>query len=206
MSFPALQTAGKPFVRIVSCNPLEIRGAAGARDPAAVLRACRPTTGREWEAFREEYDRTHRPTWEDFDAWCREQGTAPLPELEFEHTSPRPEPLRLPAGRRLHRPPPARRGRGAGSTRRSGRPTPRSSCPAELADRPAGSALIYLSLGSLGSADVDADAAARRGPRRHAAPLHRLEGPAARRATSSPRTCGAPSSCPRRRSCRSSTS
>ena len=27
VSFPALMTAGAPFVRIVSCNPLEIRGA-----------------------------------------------------------------------------------------------------------------------------------------------------------------------------------
>src|SRR4029077_12808334 len=88
VSFPALQTAGKPFVRIVSCNPLEIRGAGGAgREAPPVYSGLPSDDRREWEAFREEYDRTHRPTWEDFDAWCRDQGTAPLPELEFEHTS-----------------------------------------------------------------------------------------------------------------------
>jgi UDP:flavonoid glycosyltransferase YjiC (YdhE family) len=83
VSFPALQTAGKPFVRIVSCNPLEIRGA----DVAPPYSGLPADDRSQWEAFRQEYDRTHRPTWEDFDAWCREQGTAPLPELEFIHTS-----------------------------------------------------------------------------------------------------------------------
>src|SRR5206468_2320030 len=84
VAFPALQTAGKPFVRIVSCNPLEIRG-PDIPPPYSGL----PSDDRtEWEAFREEYDRTHRPTWEDFDGWCRENGTRPLPELEFMHTSP----------------------------------------------------------------------------------------------------------------------
>ena len=107
VAFPALQTAGKPFVRIVSCNPLEIRGPAADEIPPPYSGL--PADDRaEWEAFREEYDRTHRPTWEDFDAWCREQGTRPLPELEFEHTSTRPEPVRLPAGRRLHGPAAAR--------------------------------------------------------------------------------------------------
>src|SRR5262245_11346339 len=60
VAFPALQTAGKPFVRIVSCNPLEIRGdaegAAAIPPPYSGLPADDRT---EWEAFREEYDRTH---------------------------------------------------------------------------------------------------------------------------------------------------
>jgi len=30
VGFPALLTAGVPFVRIVSCNPLEIKGRAAA--------------------------------------------------------------------------------------------------------------------------------------------------------------------------------
>src|SRR5262249_53993456 len=91
VAFPALQTTDKPFVRIVSCQPLEIRGddprAAAAIPPA--YSGLPADDQSEWEAFREAYDRTHRPTWEDFDAWCRENGTRPLPELEFVHTSDR---------------------------------------------------------------------------------------------------------------------
>jgi MGT family glycosyltransferase len=152
VSFPALQTAGMPFVRIVSCNPLEIRGAQGREIPPAYSGL--PSDDRsQWEAFREEYDRTHRPTWEDFDAWCRDQGTGPLPELEFEHTSPQmnlyvyPEAVDYAGPRPLDR-----------TWKRldsSVRATDGEfELPAELAEGPADSALVYLSLGSLGSADV----------------------------------------------------
>src|SRR3954447_15967485 len=157
VSFPALQTAGKPFVRIVSCQPLEIRGpdrdAAAAIPPAYSGLPTDDST--EWGAFREAYDRTHRPTWEAFDEWCRQHGTQPLPELEFAHTSPDlnlyvyPQvidytdrrPLDSALWRRLDS---------------SVRATDAAfEVPPELADRPTRSALIYLSLGSLGSADVD---------------------------------------------------
>ncbi|HUP54977.1 MAG TPA: nucleotide disphospho-sugar-binding domain-containing protein [Methylomirabilota bacterium] len=154
VSFPALQTSGAPFVRIVSCQPLEIRG--DDRGSAAIPP---PYSGlplddrREWQSFRAEYDRTHRETWADFAAWCREQGTPPLPDLEFIHSS---RDLNLyvypdvadytdrrpldPTWRRLDS---------------SVRATDGAFIlPEELANRPAGSALIYLSLGSLGSADV----------------------------------------------------
>ncbi|MBA2719188.1 MAG: glycosyl transferase [Chloroflexi bacterium] len=152
VSFPALQTAGKPFVRIVSCNPLEIRG-PGSGEIAPPYSGLPDDDRSEWQSFRDEYDRTHRPTWEDFDAWCREQGTAPLPELEFIHTSPDLNLYHFPAV--------------ADYTAR--RPLDRSwlridssvratdaefTVPAELAARPPDSALVYLSLGSLGSADV----------------------------------------------------
>jgi MGT family glycosyltransferase len=152
VSFPALQTAGKPFVRIVSCNPLEIRGAHGAEIPP-------PYSGlplddrRGWEAFREEYDRTHRPTWEDFDTWCREQGTAPLPELEFEHTSPDLNLYVYPeVADYVERRPLDRTWRRLDSSVRA--TDGDFEMPPELAGRPKHSALIYLSLGSLGSADV----------------------------------------------------
>jgi MGT family glycosyltransferase len=156
VTFPALQTASKPFVRIVSCQPLEIRGsdprAARAIPPAYSGHPADDPT--EWEAFREEYDRTHRPTWEAFDAWCRENGTDPLPELEFIHTSP---------VRNLYVYPQAadytdRRPLDASWTQldSSVRATDAAfELPEVLADRPADSALVYLSLGSLGSADVD---------------------------------------------------
>ena len=156
VSFPALQTAGRPFVRIVSCQPLEIRGedpdAAGAIPPAYSGLPADDPSG--WEAFREEYDRTQRPTWEAFDAWCRENGTVPLPELEFTHTSgvlnlytyPQVADYvdRRPLGREWVR---------LDSTVRS--TDAAFELPPSLADRPAGSALVYLSLGSLGSADLE---------------------------------------------------
>jgi MGT family glycosyltransferase len=149
VSFPALQTAGKPFVRIVSCNPLEVRGPE-IPPPYSGL----PLDDRsQWEAFRQEYDRTHRPTWEDFDAWCRDQGTAPLPELEFEHTS---RDLNLyvypEVADYIDRRPLDRTWRRLDSSVRA--TDGDFELPAELADRPANAGLIYLSLGSLGSADV----------------------------------------------------
>jgi MGT family glycosyltransferase len=152
VSFPALQTSGKPFVRIVSCNPLEIRGPAGGEIPPAYSGL--PSDDRsEWQAFREAYDRTHRPTWEDFDAWCRAQGTAPLPELEFEHTSPDLNLYVYPAvADYTDRRPLDRTWRRLDSSVRA--TDADFELPAELADRPAGAGLIYLSLGSLGSADV----------------------------------------------------
>ena len=154
VSFPALQTAGKPFVRIVSCNPLEIRGGnpgnAEIPPPYSGLALDDRT---EWQAFREEYDRTHRPIWEDFDAWCRDQGTGPLPELEFEHTSPDLNLYVYPeVADYVDRRPLDRTWRRLDSSVRA--TDGAFELPAEMADRPANAALIYLSLGSLGSADV----------------------------------------------------
>src|SRR5580693_8647272 len=80
--FPALVAAGVPFVRIVSCNPLEIPDPAlppafsgyPARDPAR------------WPEFRAEYDRVHRDLWAEFADWVTGQGAPPLPDLEFIHS------------------------------------------------------------------------------------------------------------------------
>ncbi|MEO5939875.1 MAG: nucleotide disphospho-sugar-binding domain-containing protein, partial [Candidatus Limnocylindrales bacterium] len=154
ISFPALQTAGKPYVRIVSCNPLEIRGPGDAGREIAPAYSGLPADDRsQWQAFREEYDRTHRPTWEDFDAWCRDQGTAPLPELEFEHTSRDLNLYVFPqvADYTDRRPLDATWRRLDSSVRAT---DGEFDLPPELANRPVGSALVYLSLGSLGSADV----------------------------------------------------
>src|SRR5215468_1799524 len=56
VAFPALNTAGVPFVRIVSCNPLEIKGP----DIAPVFSGYPADDRSQWDAFRAEYDRTHR--------------------------------------------------------------------------------------------------------------------------------------------------
>ena len=150
VSFPALQTAGRPFVRIVSCNPLEVRG-PDVPPPYSGL----PSDDRsEWAAFAAEYDRTHRETWAAFNDWIREQGARALPELEFMHASEvlnlyvYPEVADYTDRRPLD-----------GTWRRLDSSVRATDGAFELrpamADRPAGSALIYLSLGSLGSADVE---------------------------------------------------
>src|SRR5581483_3105391 len=70
VGFPALQTAGVPFVRIVSCNPLELKAAdvppAFSGYPAAERGS--------WPEFRAEYDRVHRGLWAEFADWYAGQG------------------------------------------------------------------------------------------------------------------------------------
>ena len=41
----------------------------------------------EWAAFREEYERSHRETWERYNAFVVDAGAPPLPDLEFIHES-----------------------------------------------------------------------------------------------------------------------
>ena len=77
--FPALTTSGAPFVRIVSCNPLEVRG-PGIAPPFSGLPADDES---EWTSFRAEYERTHREMWNDFNDFVVSCGAAPLPDLDF---------------------------------------------------------------------------------------------------------------------------
>jgi MGT family glycosyltransferase len=151
VSFPALLTAGAPFVRIMSCNPLEVAdpGLPPAFSGYPVAdQAGWPQT--KWAEFRAEYDRVHRPMWAEFNAWVTEQGAPPLPDLEFIHTGdlnlyvypeladyPRASPLG-PRWQRLD-----------SSVRETDE---QYTVPAPLAAQDG--ALIYFSLGSLGSADV----------------------------------------------------
>ncbi|MEV0969475.1 glycosyltransferase [Microtetraspora glauca] len=81
ITFPALLTAGKPFVRIVSCNPLEVKGS----DIAPAFSGLPADDRSEWDAFRAEYDRTHREIYTAFNEWVVEQGAPPLPDLDFIH-------------------------------------------------------------------------------------------------------------------------
>jgi MGT family glycosyltransferase len=147
VSFPALVTAGVPFVRIVSCNPLEIKdpqippvfSGYPAADPAS------------WQAFRDEYERVHRPVWAGFNTWVTEQGAPPLPDLEFIHHGAvnlyvYPELADYRRGRPL-----ARSWHRLDSSVR--RTDEQFLLPGALAADE--SPLIYFSLGSLGSADVE---------------------------------------------------
>jgi MGT family glycosyltransferase len=150
VGFPALLTAGSPYVRIVSCNPLEVPG-SGIPPVFSGLPAADDS---EWARFRTQYDRVHRDLWSDFNAWVVEQGAPPLPELEFVHTSGVgnlyvfPEEADYLAARPLD----GTWHRLDSSVRETDEPY---ELPAAVRDRPDGCALVYLSLGSLGSADVD---------------------------------------------------
>jgi MGT family glycosyltransferase len=146
--FPSLLAHGAPWVRIMSCNPLEMK------DPdLPPTFSGYPTEDRSgWDEFRAEYDRTHRDLWAEFNEWMLEQGAPPLPDLEFIHESEhlnlfiypdaadylRSEPL-APTWHRLE-----------SSVRDTEEPW---SVPDPL--RHGDGSLVYLSLGSLGSADVE---------------------------------------------------
>ncbi len=149
--FPALVTAGVPYVRIMSCNPLEVRGA----DVPPVFSGYPSDDLTGWADFRAEYDRTHRPMWEEFDEWVRSCGAPPLPDLDFIHASEHlnlyvyPDALdyidRRPLDSTWQRLDSSVR------TTDAAFEVPESLRVAEDAD----SALVYLSLGSLGSADIE---------------------------------------------------
>jgi UDP:flavonoid glycosyltransferase YjiC (YdhE family) len=145
VGFPALMTTSAPFVRIVSCNPLELKG---PDVPPAF--SGYPADERDgWAEFRAEYDRVHRPLWGEFNEWYAAQGAQPLPDLEFigpgaTNLYVYPEiadyARTVPLGPPWHRI--------DSSVRQTDAPF---TVPPELAG---GGALIYFSLGSLGSADV----------------------------------------------------
>jgi MGT family glycosyltransferase len=148
--FPALVTSGAPFVRIVSCSPLEVSG-PGVPPPFSGLPSADSS---QWEAYRAEFDRTHRAMWSDFDAWVQAQGADGLPELEF---MPRANAANLyvyPAEADYldARPLDDSWTRMDSSVRGT---DDEYVLPAEVADRPDGAGLVYLSLGSLGGADVE---------------------------------------------------
>src|SRR3954453_9511448 len=79
VSFPALMTSDAAFVRIVSCNPLEVRG----DDVPPVFSGYPTDDDSDWDDFLEEFDRVHADTWTTWDAWCQEQGAPALPPREF---------------------------------------------------------------------------------------------------------------------------
>jgi len=150
IAFPALTTAGVPFVRIMSCNPLEMTGT----DLPPAYSGLPIEDRSEWGSFRTEYDRTHRPMWTSFNAWVVEQGADPLPDLEFIHASKDANLYVFPeeADYTDERPLDSTWHRMDSSVRGTDQ---QYVVPAAVIERAEGSALVYLSLGSLGSADVD---------------------------------------------------
>lgn len=147
VAFPAVVASRKPWVRIVSCNPLEMR------DPILPPTFSGfPTYERSgWIAFRSHYRELVRGMQREFSEFCRERCGLPLEDPEFMFESPYlnlyvyPEELdyerSTPLGRTWHR---------LESSVRS--PDADFALPADW--RAADAKVIYLSLGSLGAADV----------------------------------------------------
>ena len=148
ITFPALLTAGKPFVRIVSCNPLEVRGRRTWRRSSP---GCPPTTARSGTPSAPSTTaptvRSGRPS----TSGSSRRAPPPLPDLDFIHEGDLnlyvfPEIADYTDARPLGPAP------GTAWTPRSARPTAASSSPRRWPAEDG--ALVYFSLGSLGSADV----------------------------------------------------
>lgn len=143
VSFPALPASGIPWVRIVSCNPAELK------DPLVppTFSGYPASDMSGWAAYWDEYAHVHSEMHASFDAFCRDRGAPPLPPLEFAHTSTYLNLTLYPAEADYRRAVPLNDN--WHNLEASVRTTEQ---PYEV---PAGDgSLVYLSLGSLGSADV----------------------------------------------------
>lgn len=147
VAFAAIAASGRPWARITSCNPLELK------DPALppVFSGYPSAERAGWREFWAEYDRVLGPQVAAFDAWLRDHGAPPLPgPRDYIWESPylnlyvypaEADYLRqVPLGPTFHR---------LDSSVRATHATYR-----EHERLGADGALVYLSLGSLGSADV----------------------------------------------------
>jgi MGT family glycosyltransferase len=148
VAFPAIQASGRPWVRIVSCNPLELK------DPEIppVFSGYPEADRTGWDGFRAEYLRAIADLHSEFSAFVSAHGAPPLPDGEFIHES---EWLNLYL---YPREVDYARGRALSPTwHRLETCVRRTDGVLELPGHVASGdgALVYLSLGSLGSADVE---------------------------------------------------
>ena len=147
VAFAAIATSGRPWARITSCNPLELK------DPALPpVFSGYPSAGRAgWREFWAEYDRVLGPQVAAFDAWLRDHGAPPLPGPRdyiwespylnlYVYPAEADYPRQVPLGPTFHR---------LDSSVRTTDARYR-----EHERLGTDGALVYLSLGSLGSADV----------------------------------------------------
>ena len=146
-AFPAMPASGRPWVRIVSCNPLELKGPELPPPYTGLSIDDRSS----WGEYRDEYRRVTGDLQASFSEFCTERGAPPLPDGEMIHESPwlnlylYPREVDYPRLRPLE---------GTWHNLESSVRTTDAewSVPAELAD--GDGSLIYVSLGSLGSGDV----------------------------------------------------
>jgi MGT family glycosyltransferase len=149
VSFPALPASGRPWARIASCNPTEMKDHEVPPPFSGLSLNCDRA---KWDEYWVEYRRAHKEIHEEFDDFCQDHGAPPLPADDFIHESPwlnlylYPEEIDYlrarPLGSHWH------------NLQASVRDTdPAWDLPEQLVGRPG--PLLYLSLGSLGSADVE---------------------------------------------------
>jgi len=147
VAFPAIEHSGRPWVRIVSCNPLELRD--DAIPPVFSGYPSNDESG--WAEFRAEYRRAVSELHGEFSGLCVERGARPLPGVDFIHESEwlnlyvYPEIVDYARSRPL-----------APTWHRLDTCVRRADAEPKLPERIASGpgALVYVSLGSLGSADV----------------------------------------------------
>jgi MGT family glycosyltransferase len=146
-AFPAILASVRPWVRIVSCNPLELKDPELPPPFSGLALADRD----QWEDYRAEYRGATLGMQRDFSEFCTGRGAPPLPEGELIHESDwlnlylYPRQLDYPRSRPL----PRTWHNLESSVRTSDAPW---SPPAEIAE--GDGVLIYVSLGSLASGDV----------------------------------------------------
>jgi MGT family glycosyltransferase len=143
-AFPAIAASGRPWVRIASCNPLEVK------DPALPPTfSGLPTDDRaQWAEFRTEYARQVGELQAGFSSFCAERGAPPLPQLEMIDESPWLNLMLYPRELDFERSRPL--APSWHNLETCVRATDEKWTPPDTD----GAALIYISLGSLGSADV----------------------------------------------------
>jgi MGT family glycosyltransferase len=147
-SFPAILASGRPWVRIVSCNPLEVKDP----DLPPTFSGLPLAERTNWEAFRAEYAAQVGDLQASFSEFCVDRGAPALPAMEMIHESPwlnlylYPQELDYPRGVAL--------GRTWHNLQTCVRSTDEAWTPPEGMGGAGVRRLVYLSLGSLGSADV----------------------------------------------------
>jgi len=148
--FPILVTNSVPFIRFVSCNPLEIPGP----NVPPTFSGLPQNDRTDWDRFRAEYERLHRSIWEEFNSWAQQQGAPSLPDLEFNYESKYANIYIYPreADYIEHRPLGSKWYQIDSSVRLTDQAY---ELPACLRNRPDGSCLIYVSLGTIGCTVVD---------------------------------------------------
>ncbi|HET7589925.1 MAG TPA: nucleotide disphospho-sugar-binding domain-containing protein [Solirubrobacterales bacterium] len=148
VTFPALLACGRPWARIVSCNPTELKDPEVPPPFSGLPAADRSGWDGYWVAYRE----AHRQLHASFSEFCQERGAPPLPADDFIHESPWLNLYLYPDEvdyRRAHP---------LGETWHNLQASVRATDPAwEVPEQLRGGEgpLLYLSLGSLGSADVE---------------------------------------------------
>ena len=192
--YPAVELAGAPWVRVVSCNALEMR------DPALppALSGLPAGDQSQWRAFRDEYHRVHLELLARHNDFRRAAGVTACPPDEFNSSSPWLNlyefpgaidyPRTTPLDGTWHR---------LESSVRDGEPA------FDLAERLPGEGRVDLRIAGLaGLHGRRPDAAADRRARGHAASCRGVDGSAAAsacawgRACTASRSCRSPPSCP----------